>query len=179
MSETGFREEAEERLKEFDMDKIVKQYGGGLFRYVYTLVCDYQEAEDVVQDVFISAYQARARFDGKNLSGWLYRIAYNKSLDSIRRKKPLSLHELSEEALASEDSYDIGYDPTIITALKELSEEDRFILLGRITESLKYAEIADRLGMSEPTVRKRYERAKKKVAEQLYQTEREDIQYEF
>lgn len=166
-------------MKTFDMDEVVKRYGGGLFRYVYTLVCDYQEAEDVVQDVFISAYQARARFDGKNLSGWLYRIAYNKSLDYIRQKKPLSLHELSEETLADEDIYDIGYDPTIITALKELSEEDRFILLGRITESLKYAEIADRLGMCEPTVRKRYERAKKKVAEQLYQTGSEDIQYEF
>lgn len=162
-------------MKEFDMDEAVNLYGGKLFRYVYTLVCDYQEAEDVVQDAFISAYQARAGFDGKNLSAWLHKIAYHKSVDHIRQRKHLFLHELHEDALASEDSYDTGYTPAIITALKKLSEEDRFILLGRITESLAYAEIADRLNLSEPTVRKRYERAKKKMAEQLCLTESEDF----
>ncbi len=164
-------------MQEFDMDEIVKLYGGKLFRYVYTLICDYQEAEDVVQDVFVAAYQARARFDGRNLSAWLYKIAYNKSLDSLRRKKPLSLHELGEDALVVEDSYDTGGDPAIMTALKALSAEERFILLGRITESLEYAELAGRIGLSEPTVRKRYERAKKKVAAQLCKTESEELKY--
>lgn len=163
-------------MKAFDMDEAVSLYGGKLFRYVYTLICDYEEAEDVVQDVFICAYQSQEAFDGENLSAWLYKIAYNKSIDRLRKKKPLSLHELGEGALAHEDSYNTGYDPAIIAALKGLSDEDRLILLGRITESLGYAQLAKRLNMSEPAVRKRYERAKKKVAAELCQTESEELE---
>lgn len=166
-------------MKTFDLDETVRQYGGKLFRYVYTLVCDYMDAEDLVQDTFVSAYLTSASFDGDNLSAWLYKIAYNKSVDYIRRKKPLFLNEIREDALAYVDNYDTGYDPDIITALKTLTQVDRFILLGRITESIEYAEIASRLQMSESTVRKRYERAKKKVAELLNQTESEDICNEF
>lgn len=166
-------------MKEFDMEAVVQLYGGKLLRYAYTLLCDFQEAEDVVQDVFISAYQAKEGFDGKNLSAWLYKIAYNKSVDRLRKKKPISLQELRESDYASEDSYDMGYDPKIIAALKTLSDADRFILLGRITESLGYGEIAHRLKLSETTVRKRYERAKRKVAEQLRQAESEVSSYEF
>lgn len=166
-------------MEAFDMDEAVRLYGGKLFRYVYTLICDYHEAEDVVQDVFIAAYQAREKFDGKNLSAWFYKIAYNKSLDCIRRKKPLSLYEVREDALSTEDSYDEGPDPAVIAALKELSDKDRFILLGRITEALEYAELAKRLKMSESAVRKRYERAKKKVAGLLRRTESEGLQHEF
>lgn len=155
------------------MEETVQLYGGKLFRYVYTLLCDYQEAEDVVQDVFISAYNGWGKFDGENLSAWLYKIAYNKSIDRIRRRKTLSLQELKQDVLVTEDSYDIGYNPAIISALKDLSDEDRFILLGRITEELEYADIAKRLRLSEPAVRKRFERAKKRVAECLLETESE------
>ena len=160
-------------MSEFDLEEAVHTYGPKLFRYVYTLLCNYQDAEDIVQDVFISAYQGQAGFDGKNISAWLYKIAYNKSIDHMRRNQTVSFQELDEDTSAVEQDCDTGYSPAIIRALRQLSSEDRAVVLGRITESLSYAELADRLCMSECALRKRYERAKKKLAENLRSAERE------
>jgi len=160
-------------LSDFNLEEAVHIYGPKLFRYVYTLLCNYQDAEDIVQDVFVSAYQGQAGFDGKNMSAWLHKIAYNKSIDHMRRRKVVSFQELHEDTAIVEQDCDTGYSPAIISALRQLSSEDRAIVLGRITESLSYAELAGRLGISETAVRKRYERAKKKVAENLQRTERE------
>lgn len=160
-------------MSEFDLEEAVHTYGSKLFRYVYTLLCSYQDAEDIVQDVFISAYQGHAGFDGKNISAWLYKIAYNKSIDHMRRNHAVSFQELHEDTSIVEQKYDTGYSPAIISALRKLSNEDRAIVLGRVTESLSYTELAGRLGISEPAVRKRYQRAKKKLAENLRLTERE------
>jgi RNA polymerase sigma-70 factor (ECF subfamily) len=173
ISETGFREEADWPLKEFDLEEAVRLYSRKLFLYVYTLLCDYHEAEDVVQDAFISAYRGQARFDGENVSAWLYKIAYHKSIDRMRRRKTVSFQELREDIPAAEQDYDAGYSPAVIRALRRLTDEERAILLGRITESLSYAELAGRLHLSEPALRKRYERSKKKLAEYLQETESE------
>ena len=160
-------------MSEFDLEKAVHTYGSKLFRYVYTLLCNYQDAEDIVQDVFVSAYQGQAGFDGKNISAWLYKIAYNKSIDHMRRNQVVSFQELYEDTPIIEQDCDTGYSPAIISALRQLSREDRAIVLGRITESLSYTELTGRLGMSETALRKRYERAKKKLAEYLLKTESE------
>ncbi|SHI12460.1 RNA polymerase sigma-70 factor, ECF subfamily [Sporobacter termitidis DSM 10068] len=160
-------------LNEFNLEEAVRCYGPKLFRYVYTLLCDYHEAEDIVQDVFIAAYRGQARFDGENESAWLYKIAYNKSIDCMRRRKTVSFQELHEDTLAAEQNFDAGYSPAVIRALRRLTDEERAILLARITESLSYEELAGRLRLSEPAVRKRYERAKKKLAEYLNETESE------
>lgn len=151
----------------------MRLYGPKLFRYVYTLLCDYHEAEDIVQDVFVAACRGQARFDGENVSAWLYKIAYNKSIDCMRRRKTVSFQELCEEIPAAEQKYDEGYRPAVIGALRRLTDEERAILLGRIMESLGYAELAKRLHLSEPALRKRYERAKKKLADYLRKTESE------
>lgn len=160
-------------MSEIDLEEAVHIYGPKLFRYVYTLLCNYHDAEDIVQDVFICAYQGQARFNGKNISAWLYKIAYNKSIDHMRRNKVVSFQELHEDTSIVEQDYNTGYSPAIISELRKLSSEDRAIVLGRITESLSYAELADRLCMSECVLRKRYERAKKKLSENLQLTERE------
>ena len=55
-------------MPDFDLESAVQRYGGRLFRYVYTLLCDYHEAEDVTQDVFVAAYCAKARFNGEKLT---------------------------------------------------------------------------------------------------------------
>jgi RNA polymerase sigma-70 factor (ECF subfamily) len=154
-------------LSEFDLEGIVQLYGPKLFRYVYTLLCDYHEAEDIVQDAFIAAYCGQEHFDGKNLSAWLYKIAYNKCIDHMRQRNTVSFLELNEDSLIHEQKFDAGYSPHVIYALRQLTEVERAILLGRITESLSYTELSERLCILEPALRKRYERAKKKMVQYL------------
>lgn len=160
-------------MNEFKLEEAVRLYGPKLLRYVYTLLCDYYEAEDIVQDVFIAAFRGQSGFDGENESAWLHKIAYNKSIDCMRRRKTVPFQELHDDMPAAEQNYDAGYSPSVIRALRQLTDEERVILLGRITESLSYLELSERLHMSEPTLRKRYERAKKKLAAFLREPESE------
>ncbi len=72
---------------EEELEEIIQLYAEKLLRYATAILCDYQEAEDVVQDVFISAFQSRKDFNGENLSAWLYRIAYNRSLNQLKKRR--------------------------------------------------------------------------------------------
>lgn len=58
---------------EEELEEIIKLYGEKLIRYATAILCDYHEAENVVQEVFLSAYQSRTAFAGGNLSAWLYK----------------------------------------------------------------------------------------------------------
>ncbi|MGM9521042.1 MAG: RNA polymerase sigma factor [Oscillospiraceae bacterium] len=160
-------------MENFNLEDVVRSYGAKLFRYVYTILCNYQDAEDVVQDVFIAAFNGRERFEGDDISPWLYKIAYNKCVDHMRRHRILSFQELREDRLCTEQNFDTGYSPDVIRALKRLTDKDRAIVLGRISGSLSYEELSERLNISEPALRKRYERAKKKLTEYLKELEGE------
>ena len=56
------------------IEDLVDIYSEHLLRYATSILYNYQDAEDVVQDVFMSAYQNWSTFDGKNVSAWLYKI---------------------------------------------------------------------------------------------------------
>ena len=71
------------------IEDLVDIYSERLLRYATSILYNYQDAEDVVQDVFMSAYQNLAKFDGRNVSAWLYKITYNKSINKIKRRKVL------------------------------------------------------------------------------------------
>lgn len=154
-------------MKRFDLEEAVQLYGRRMFSYAWALLCDWHEAEDAVQDAFVSAWQHRDGFDGKNVSAWLYKITRNTCLNRLREKKPLSLDDPDVAAPAVEDKYDTGVSPAIIKALGQLDAGDRDIVLSRVMEEQSYSEIASRLGVTEAAARKRYERAKKRLAESL------------
>ena len=69
---------------EDELEEVINLYGEKLLRYATAILCDYHEAENVVQEVFLSAYKSRSSFDGGNLSAWLYKNTYNRSLNQIK-----------------------------------------------------------------------------------------------
>src|SRR5438132_828895 len=78
-----------ERCRKQDAEafgRIVDAYQHRVYGFVKRMVSDVEEAADVSQEVFIRAYQAFARFDGRSsLRTWLFRIAYNLCVDRARR----------------------------------------------------------------------------------------------
>ena len=158
-------------MGEFVLERAVERWGRPLFAYAYSLLGDYHEAEDAVQDAFIAAYQSRERFDGANERAWLYRITCSKCMDILRRRTRLSLEELNEDIAAAPPAGE--YTSDIMTALSRLDPADRALVLMRIVEGLDYSEIAGRLGAGEAALRKRYERAKKRLAAFLTEGESE------
>ena len=148
----------------FELEKLMDAYGERLLRYAASILYNSHDAEDVVQDVFISASQHSDKFDGENVSAWLYKITYNQSLNKLKRRKVLFFSDVGEIAV---EGFSESEDGDIFRALKILKPRDRALLYGRIMEGYSYEELAVQMGESAAVLRKRYERAKQKVAQHL------------
>ena len=153
---------------EAELEEAIALYGEKLVRYAASVLYSHQDAEDVVQDVFLYAYRNRHRFDGKNLQAWLYKIAYNDCLDKLKskkRRKLFFLFDISEEPTTYMD--DIESISEIDEALHRLKPNERALLYGRIVDGQNYDELSRIMGVSPSTLRKQYERIKKKAARYL------------
>jgi len=145
-----------------EIEVLVADYSERLLRYATSILYDYQEAEDIVQDVFITAYQKMASFDGDNISAWLYKITYHKCLNRLKQRKILPFAEVPIPAVVTEK--DTGLTDVTLKILAQLKPQERALLYGRIIEGYSYDELALHLRSSAATLRKRYERAKQKFA---------------
>lgn len=147
--------------------QVIDRYGQPLLRYCHHILCDYHEAQDAVQITFCKAYTHRRRFQsGTNLSAWLYRLAYTTCVDLLRRRKKQLF--VPPAAPAEEPDY-IG--PELRKALLALTAEERALIFGRVMEERSYEELSQMLGKSAVTLRKRYERARGKLARLLTEQE--------
>ncbi|MFD2118044.1 RNA polymerase sigma factor [Paenibacillus yanchengensis] len=151
---------------EEELEEVIQFYGEKLLRYATAIICDYHEAENIVQEVFFAAYQNRATFDGSNLSAWLYKITYHRSLNQQKKRKIL-FYEAIHRVEDSQQS-DQGLSDETLRALQKLKPKERAILYGRVIEENSYEELALLTGSSPATLRKRYERAKHKLAKYLH-----------
>ena len=162
MDQMEFSEGGEEALA-----AAIRQYGQGLLRYCHHILCDYHEAQDAVQITFCKAWERRMRCRTGALPAWLYRMAYTTCVDILRQRKrwrPLPP--------APEDTDYIG--PELRAALEALSPEERGLVFGRVMEGRSYEELSGIYGKSAATLRKRYERARKKLARLLTQEQAEE-----
>ncbi len=76
---------------------LVERHSRSLFRLAYRMTGHEQDAEDVVQDTFLRAYNNLERFDGRaSFGSWLYRIAANSSLDLLRSRKRTSESDIDD-----------------------------------------------------------------------------------
>lgn len=136
------------------------------------------EADDVVMETYLKSWQAIPRFSGRSsLKTWLYRIAHNCALDSIRsrqRRKEQSLPAGDPDAGPAREPVDDGVGPDEVAARMELVEEVRqalsmlspdhaVALQLRYTDGLTYAEIAAATGVSLGTVMSRLFNAKRRL----------------
>ncbi|MGI6182073.1 MAG: RNA polymerase sigma factor [Agathobaculum sp.] len=144
---------------------VIALYGQPLLRYCHHILCDYHDAQDAVQTTFIKAYDNRSRFQaGSNLGAWLYRLAYHTCVDLLRQRK---LHMIPPPAEGTETDY-IGEE--LRQALEQLAPEQRALVYGRVIEERSFDALAVIYGKPAATLRKRYERARKKLALLLQDT---------
>ena len=131
-----------------------------LYRYAAGILLSRADAEDAVQNAFIALWKHRTSVrDPSAVRAYLYRCTYRACMDMIRLNRlfqPLPRQE--EESPMSED---------MRQALKGLSAPERAIVYERVVLETPYADLAVRLGLREATVRKKYQRAKMKLAKIL------------
>lgn len=150
------------------LEEAVKRYSATLFRYCSGVLCDYHEAQDAVQETFIKAYTKREsyRYDD-NFGGWLYRIAYNTCLSMLRKKRfrPLGWGDSSKarESVSSDSVEGRFLSEGLLKALRTLSAKERALIFSRALDDLDFRQLAIVYNTSAETLRKRYERARKKL----------------
>ena len=172
-------EEAAERVQMGEREAfgiLVERYLNKLIRYGKRFVADRDDIEDLVQDVFISAYQNIQSFDAKRkFSPWIYRIAHNAFVNALaaseRRPALISFDPLVSHP-AYEDTTDSLRDQQemktmIDKGLSLLIPKYREVLVLNYFEQLSYKDIADVLKVPIGTVGIRLSRAKEELKKHI------------
>ncbi len=187
MSESKAPELCLEKLRNGDraeFARLVDAYSGPIYRLGLRMLGNSQDAEDVLQNTFVSALTHLQDFEGRSsVQTWLYRIAANEALMLIRRRKPeLDLDEVSasgaEPNLVPVQFLDWSAAPerqllsaegrqALDQAVQQLPESMRMVFILRDMEGLSIAETAEALGLTEVNVKARLLRARLRLREAL------------
>jgi len=126
------------------------------------------EAEDILQESFVAAFQGIASLkESSGFRAWVKRIAINKSIDLIRKRKMKFVelepdwHDEEDESI-DEEAFEYRIE-SISEAIEELPEGYRTVFNLFVVENIPHAEIAQMLGIEYSTVRTQYHRAKHKI----------------
>ncbi len=164
--------------------RLVDAYSAPIYRLGLRMLGNQQDAEDVLQNTFLSALTHLSNFEGRSsILTWLYRIAVNEALMSIRRGKPevnIDDVESSDDTddLSPTQFVDWGALPEDILlssegkkaldhAIQNLPENMRMVFLLRDIQELSIKDTAETLGLTESNVKIRLLRARLSLREQL------------
>jgi RNA polymerase sigma factor (sigma-70 family) len=162
-------------------EELFCRYRGPIRSYVTGILSDGDRAEDITQEVFISALR-RLRDTERPIAfkPWIYQIAKNACIDELRRTRrrlevPLEWQRDLPEGESDLLSHDPGPDVAVESkqqledlrgALRGVSELHLRVLVLRELEGLSYSEIGERLGVSRPVVESTLFRARRRLAEE-------------
>jgi RNA polymerase sigma-70 factor (ECF subfamily) len=150
-------------------DELVTKYRTKVFSMVFCMGRNEHDARDLAQEAFLKAWQSIHRFDGRSsFYTWLYRIAVNLTIYSLRRKKGREEVELDDAMPSYLPDPGVNCERTEIreqvnAALAKLSPEHRAVVVLKEVEDLHYHEIAEVLNLSMGTVMSRLFYARKKL----------------
>ncbi len=166
---------------------LVELNSARVYHVALKLLGDEQEAEDVLQETFLNAFEAIPRFEGRSsLATWLYRIAYNASLMRLRKRRQVTTFSL-DETLTAEDESGEALSPLLVDwsaipdeqlltaearqemdrAIADLPEPLRAAFILRDIHGLSGAEAAEVLGISVQAVKNRLHRARLQLRDRL------------
>lgn len=165
--------------------RLVDAYSGQLHRLALKMLGNESDAEDVLQNTFLKAFQHIGEFEGRSsLSTWLYRIASNEALMLLRKHRPESnftdrLPQDQENGdvdpiefadwccLPEEEFLTTESRSALDQAVQHLPETLRIVFILRDIENLSIHETSQTLGLSETAVKTRLLRARLRLREEL------------
>jgi len=158
-------------------ERLVERYRPVLFKFIFNMLRDYDEASDIMQQVFLQLYVSLPTLDtNRSLKNWLFQVARNRCLDELRRKRVVRFSELGK--LTDEDESEmltLVLDPHplpeqivehhelqehLLRAIRCLPPKFCSVVLLRYVSQLTFPEISKALDMPEATAKTYFSRAK-------------------
>ena len=149
---------------------LVARYYDACWRFAYHMLGERADAEDVLQETFLRAYLALARYDERDqFRGWLFRILTNQCRNALtsrgRRGRRFIQDDVAiESASAPPDAPLAGiHDVTLAKALAQLDPAQREALLLKYAEGLEYTEMSAMTGVGESALKMRVKRGSERL----------------
>ncbi|WP_298651690.1 RNA polymerase sigma factor [uncultured Proteiniphilum sp.] len=151
--------------------KLVSEYSERLYWQIRKMVLSHDDANDILQDVFIKAWMNLENFRGEaKLTTWLYRIAINESITFLNKKRSQNHISFDDDDTfllntLEGDSYFDGDEAQKLLqrAILTLPEKQRLVFQMKYSEEMKYEDISEILGTSVGALKASYHHAVKKI----------------
>ncbi len=152
-------------------DTLMRSYGEPVYWQIRKLVVRHEDADDILQNVFLKAWNNLQNFRGDaKLSTWLYKIAVNESithLDKLKRRQSVSIDD-GEAPLAALIEADAHFDgdelqKQLRLAIASLPEKQRLVFNMKYFDEMRYEEMSQILGTSVGALKASYHLAVKKI----------------
>jgi RNA polymerase sigma-70 factor (ECF subfamily) len=152
---------------------IYERYSPAIYRYIYYRVGDAEVAEDIRADVFLRMLEGMGRYEDRGwpLSAWLYRIAHDRTIDTLRRRRTrpqLPLETWSGTTDGPESAVDVQLDrEELYRTIDQLTEDQRDVIRMRFLQEMSVQEVATAMGRTEGAVKALQHRGIQALARQL------------
>ena len=155
-------------------DNLMRAYGEPVYWQIRKLVVRHEDADDILQNIFLKAWNNLKHFRGEaKLSTWLFKIAINESINFINKEKTrnqISSEEGDDSFLLNNIQADEYFDgdelqAELLKAVAKLPEKQRLVFNMRYFDEMKYEDISEILGTSVGALKASYHHAVKKIEE--------------
>ena len=161
-----------------DMEVVYQKYSRLVYGFLYSHTHDAEWSEEMTQETFLKASMSISRYDAScKLSVWLCQIAKHILWQEFRKKKRFKMVELAEDlpdvSMPEGETFVILQENKIALyqAIHHLPEQEREVVLYRISGELSFREIGEIMGKSENWSRTVFFRAKQKIRKEISQNE--------
>lgn len=155
---------------------IYERYSPAIYRYIYYRVGDVELAEDLRAEVFLRMLEGIHRYEDRGwpLSAWLYRIAHDRTVDTLRRRRTrvqLPLENWNGTSDGPESAVDIRLDcEEVRHTINRLTDDQRKVIQMRFMQEMSVQEVAKVLGRTEGAVKALQHRGLQAMARHLQQS---------
>lgn len=162
--------------KQKAFSQIIEKYKEKLYWHIRRMVLIHEDADDVLQNVFIKMWKGLEQFrEESKLYSWLYRIASNESITHLNRiKKQLQVetdqatHSYLEEKVKADSYFDSSkVEWKLQLAIQTLPEQQKLVFNLRYFDEMSYQEISEVLGVTVGALKASYHHAAKKIQDYL------------
>lgn len=156
------------------IERLVREYEAGVFRLALSILGDPAEANEVMQETFLSALRALPSYQEKNsLKAWLYAIALNHSRSRLRKRKVIERlrstltaifrMEIEKQNSPEETVIQNEKETAIWRSLNQLDDRHRIVVILRYFHELQVSEISEILSVNEGTIHSRLHTARERL----------------